>query len=244
VTKPLPPLGHSRESFPTTRWSLVLGAGDGSGAEARVALAELCRSYWYPIYAFIRRTGHDSNDAEDLTQSYFARLLEKGVIAAADQRKGRFRAFLRTDCQHFLIDQHRRRRRERAVKRFSIDTSNGEGRYKYEPADVDTPDLLFDHTWAVTLLGRVLDFLGDEYAQTGRSHVFEHLKVVLIEGKGSVPAATLATRLGLSENAVNVAVHRLRKRYRTLLAEQVAATLDDPAEIEDEIRSLFDAVRK
>jgi RNA polymerase sigma-70 factor (ECF subfamily) len=112
--------------------------------DAHEALADLCRTYWYPIYAFIRRTGYDVTDAEDLTQSYFARLLEKGVIAAADQRKARFRSFLRTDCHHFLIDQHRRRSRERAVRRISIDTSDGEGRYRYEPADVDTPDRLFD----------------------------------------------------------------------------------------------------
>jgi RNA polymerase sigma-70 factor (ECF subfamily) len=243
VTNPLLPPGHSRESFPTTRWSLVLEAGDAD-VDAHEALAELCRTYWYPVYAFIRRTGYDANDAEDLTQSYFARLLEKGVITAADQRKGRFRAFLRTDCHHFLIDQHRRRSGERAVARTSIDTSDGEGRYQYEPVDRDTPDRILDRAWAVTLLGRVLELLGDEYARSGRSLVFDHLKVVLVEGGRSVSAATLAARLGLSENAVNVAVHRLRKRYRAILEEQVAATLDDPAEIADEIRSLFDALTK
>lgn len=212
--------------------------------DAHKALAELCRIYWYPIFAYIRRTGHDANDAEDLTQTYFARLLEKGVIAAADQRKGRFRAFLRTDCHHFLIDQHRRHSRERAVASISIDTSDGEGRYRHELADGNTLDHHFDRTWAVTLLGRVLELLGEEYARSGRSLHFDQLKIVLVEGRRSISAATLAARLGISENAVNVAVHRLRKRYRTILEEQVAATLDDPAEIADEIRSLFDALTK
>jgi RNA polymerase sigma-70 factor (ECF subfamily) len=244
VTEPLDPHRHQTESFQTTCWSLVLGAGNRAGSEARDALATLCGAYYYPIYAFIRRKGHDPDDAQELTQDYFARLLEKGVIAAADRRKGRFRAFLRPDCQHFLIDRYRRSRaRDGGTAPRSIETRDAEGRYQIEPVDGMTPDRLYDRAWAMTLLDRVLGLLADEYAAKGRSGVFDRLKIILTHGKGAVPVATLATQLGTTEGAVQVAVHRLKKRYREILQAQVAATLDDPSEMDDEIRSLFDAVR-
>jgi RNA polymerase sigma-70 factor (ECF subfamily) len=206
MTQPLDPQNHPTESFPTTRWSLILGAVDRAGPEVREALATLCGAYWYPIYAFIRRKGHDPQDAQDLTPAYFARLLEKGVIAAADRTKGRFRAFLRTDCQHFLIDQYRRRRaREGGTVPLSIDTRDAEGRYRFEPADAMTAERLFDRAWALTLLDRVLGLLAEEYAARGRTAVFDRLKVVLTQGKGAVPAATLAAQLGTTEGAVHVA---------------------------------------
>jgi RNA polymerase sigma-70 factor (ECF subfamily) len=237
-------LGIPTGSFPTTCWSLILRAGDRAGPGDREALATLCRAYWYPIYAFIRRKGYDPDDAQDLTQAYFARLLEKGVIAAAARRKGRFRAFLRTDCQHFLIDQYRGRlAREVGTVPLSIDIRNAEGRYRIEPADGMTPERLFDRAWAMTLLDRVLGLLAGEYAAKGRSEVFDRLKIILTQGKGAVPAATLAIQLGTTEGAVHVAVHRLKKRYREILQEQIAATLDDPSEVDDEVRSLFDAIR-
>jgi RNA polymerase sigma-70 factor (ECF subfamily) len=244
VSDSLDPLGQPMGSFPTTRWSLVLGARDRSRLEARAALAELCQEYWYPIYAFIRRKGHDHHDAEDVTQAYFARLLENDVIAAADRCKGRFRTFLRTDCQHFLIDQYRRRTaRGGAVRPISIDLRDAEGRYRIEPADHMTPDLIFDRAWAMTLLDRVLERLAAEFAAKGRSEVFEHLKIALTQGKGAVPAAALAARLGMTEDAVNVAIHRVRKRYREILVEHIAETLDDVSQLDDEIRSLFAALR-
>jgi RNA polymerase sigma-70 factor (ECF subfamily) len=244
VSDSLDPLGQPTASFPTTRWSLVLGARDRSRLEARAALAELCQAYWYPIYAFIRRKGNDLNDAEELTQAYFARLLEKDVIAAADRCKGRFRTFLRTDCQHFLIDQYRRRAaRGGAVRPISIDLGDAEGRYRIEPADHMTPDRIFDRAWAITLLARVLERLAAEFAAKGRSEVFDHLKVALTQGKGAVSAATLAARLGMTGDAVNTAVHRLRKRYREILVEHIAETLDDPSQMDDEIRALFAALQ-
>jgi DNA-directed RNA polymerase specialized sigma24 family protein len=221
-------------------------AADLATPEARSALAELCSAYWYPIYAFVRRKGNDAEKSLDLTQSYFQRLLEKGVLAAADRRKGRFRSFLRADCEHFLIDQHRR---EKALERgggvalLPIDAQNAEGRYRFEPADSMTPDKLFDRAWAVTLLDGVLELLAAKYAESGRAELFAHLKVVLTEGKGTVPSATLAERLGKSEEAVNTAIHRLRKDYRAILQEQIAATLDDAAQVDEEIRDLFEAVR-
>lgn len=205
-------------SFPSTRWSLIFRAGALISSEARAALTELCSLYWYPLYAFIRRKGIDPDQALDLTQSYFARLLEKGVIVGADQSKGRFRAFLRTDCQHFLIDYHRRQRvRARVLKPVSIDAGDAENRYRFEPADNMTPDRLFDRTWAMTLLDRVLGLLADEYCSNGRSEIFERLKIILTQGKGAAPAAALAAQLGMTEGAVNVAVHRLKKRYRAIL---------------------------
>jgi DNA-directed RNA polymerase specialized sigma24 family protein len=231
-------------SFPTTRWSLVIEAGSSTSPQARAALADLCSAYWYPLYAFIRRKGNDPDRALDLTQSYFARLLEHGVIARADETKGRFRAFLRTDCQHFLIDQHRRRTvRGAVISPVSIDGHDAEDRYRFEPVDTLTSDRLFDRAWASTLLDRVLDLLAREYAAKGRSEVFDRLKVVLTQGKGAVSAATLAAELGKTEAAVNTAVHRLKKQYREILQEQIAATVHDASDIEDEIRSLFDVVR-
>jgi RNA polymerase sigma-70 factor (ECF subfamily) len=244
VSEPFDPPGTPAGSFPTTHWSLIFRSGDRSSPEARYALTTLCQAYWYPIYALIRRQGYDPADAQDLTQDYFARLLEKGVIAAADRRKGRFRTFLRTDCRHFLIDQFRRRRtREGETPLLSIDAGAAEGRYRFEPVDGMTPDRLFARAWAMTLLDRVLALLADEYAATGRSEVFDRLKVTLTQGKGAVPAATLAAELGTTESAIYVAVHRLKKRYRDILQEQIAATLDDPSEVDDEIRSLFAAIR-
>ena len=190
------------------------------------------------------RRGHRSEESRDLAQDYFTRLLEKGVIAAADRSKGRFRAFLRTDCQHFLIDHHRRQRvRAGVLKSVSIDVDDAENRYRLEPADDWTPDRLFDRAWATTLLDRVLRSLAQEYAQTGRADVFDRLKVVLSQGKGAVPAAELAAQLRTTEGAVHTAVHRLKKRYRAILLREIAATLDDPSEVDEEIRWLFDAIR-
>jgi RNA polymerase sigma factor (sigma-70 family) len=245
VTETLDPSGHPTESFPKTRWSLVIGAGHRSSPAARNALATLCQAYWYPIYAFIRRKGHTADDALDLTQSYFARLVEKGVIAAADQRKGRFRVFFRTDCQHFLIDHSRRKRvRARVLKTVSIDADDAESRYTFEPADGMTPDRLFDRDWAMALLDQVLGLLAEEYRAKGTAHVFDRLKLVLSQGKGAVPAAELASQLGMTEGAIHTAVHRLKKRYRALLQQEITATVDDPSEVDEEIRWLFDAIRR
>jgi len=229
-------------SFPSTRWSLVVQASSPASSQARDALNELCSAYWYPIYAFIRRKGNDPDRALDLTQDFFARLLEKDLLASVDQRKGRFRSFLRTVCANFLIDNWRSKP-EAEIVPISIDARDAEGRYLIEPADSVTAENLFDRAWAITLLDRVLALLAAEYAATGRAQLFDRLKVVLTEGKGVVRAAELAEQLGMTENAVNGANYRLRERYRAILQDQIAATLGNPAEMDDEIRSLFDALR-
>jgi DNA-directed RNA polymerase specialized sigma24 family protein len=237
------PIINASGRFPSTHWSLITRAGSSEAPDARAALAELCSAYWYPVYAFIRRKGNGHDQALDLTQGFFARLLEKGTVASAEPGKGRFRAFLRTDCQHFLIDQFRRRTAWGSeISTVSIDARGAEDRYRFEPADTLTPDRLIDRAWALTLLDKVLDLLAGEYASKGRSELFGHLKIALTQGKGAVPAATLAAELGKTEEAVNMAVHRLRKRYREILEEQIGTTLDDPSEMEDEIRSLFAAI--
>lgn len=241
------PLEPSKVAFPTTHWSRVVAAGDPATAEARAAMAELCAAYWYPIYALIRRRGHPAEEARDLTQDYFARLLEKGILAAADPSRGRFRAFLRTDCGFFLA--HRRehdaaQKRGGGVADFSIDIRDAEGRYFREPADVGlTPDRLFDRAWAIGLLEAVLDHLAREHDGAGQAERFEVLARAL-DGGRSVPYAALAAQLDTSETAVQAAVSRLRKRYRAILREQIAATLDDPTEaaIDAEILDLFAAL--
>jgi len=235
----------SAARFPTTHWSRVVAAG-GSGAPlAREALAELCRAYWFPLYAYIRRRGHDPDRALDLTQDLFVRLLEKGVLAAADPARGRFRTFLRAVCADFLANC---RDRENALKRgggrpiVPIDSDEAEGRYAREPTHVLTPERIFDRNWALILLGRVLEQLSEEYRVAGQSLTFEVLSPVLTDGSRVVAYATLAARLSTTEGAVRVAAHRLRRRYGERLRKEIAATVDEPAEVDDEIRDLFAAL--
>jgi len=239
------PNQHPAGRFPTTHWSCIIKAGDPSAPGTRDAVAALCQSYWYPLYTFIRRRGHDPDEALDLVQEYFARLLEGRVFKAADPARGRFRTFLLTDCEHFLAKQHIR---AEALKRggdhviVSIDAVEAEGRFGREPAHDLTAERLFERTWALTLLDRVLGLLRDEYRQAGRGDLFDLLKVVLSDGPGAIRYATIASEMGTTEGAVGVAVHRLRKRYGTLLHEEIAATVGDPSEVEDEVRALLTAV--
>ncbi len=235
----------SAARFPTTHWGLVVAAGDRATPEAREALAGLCRDYWYPLYAFVRRKGCGPDEAADVVQGYFVRLLEGGVLGAADPVKGRFRGFLMADCSYFLAH---RRARASAGKRgggrvpIPIDALEAEGRFGREPSHDLTPERLFERAWAVTLLRGVLDRLGDEYRGDGRGPTFDAIKFVLTDGPGAVPYAAIADRLVTTEGAVQAAVHRLRRRYAALLRERIAATVGDPAGVEDEIRDLFEAL--
>jgi RNA polymerase sigma-70 factor (ECF subfamily) len=220
----------------------VVDAGNPDPSRARDALAGLCKVYWYPLYTFIRRRGYSSEDALDLVQEYFARLLEKVVIAAADPDRGRFRTFLMTDCSHFLSHHRARasaRKRGGGRSVLSIDARDAEDRFLSEPADHLTPERIYERTWALTLLGRVLALLRAESVRSGREAVFDRLKSVLTGDAGSVPYAVLAADLGMTEDATKAAAYRLRRRYGALLREQIIATVGDPAEVEDEIRALF-----
>jgi RNA polymerase sigma-70 factor (ECF subfamily) len=228
--------------FPTTRWSRVVQAGGPEGPQAQEALADFCRAYWFPVYAYIRHRGHDEDRAADLAQDYFARLIEKGTLAAADPGKGRFRAFLLADLAFFLADA---RDRQAALKRgggVRFVPLDAEERYRSEPVDGMTPERVFDRAWALSLLSGVIDRLRAEQAEAGRADAFEALKEVLTDGPRTVPYAELARRLGTTEGAVQAAAHRLRKRYKALLLETIAATVDDPAEVDDEVRALFAAL--
>jgi RNA polymerase sigma-70 factor (ECF subfamily) len=236
-----PAPGH----FPTTRWSRVVLAGDPDAPQARESLAELCNAYWYPLYAYIRRRGYRPEEARDLTQDFFARLLEKGLLAEADPSRGRFRSFLRTVCAHFLANRHDRehaRKRGGGRTTLPIDANTAEGRYALELADGLTPERIFDRSWALTLLGRVLDQLGQEYDEAGKAATFEALRDQLA-GDPDVPSyAAVAARLGTTEGAARVAALRLRRRYGELLRGEIASTLAEPAEVDDEIQDLFAAL--
>jgi RNA polymerase sigma-70 factor (ECF subfamily) len=233
--------------FPTTRWSRVARAAGPPTPEASAALAELCGSYWYPIYALIRRKGFSADAALDLTQDYFARLLEKGTVAAADPAKGRFRAFLLADCSFFLAD---RRDRDRALKRggghpvLSIDARDAEGRFLLEPSHDRTPERMFERDWALALIARALGRLETHYAETGRSALFRSLKPFLSSDRAAAPRAAVAAELGMTDGTLRVALHRLRARFAAGLREEVAATLRDDGDeaIEEELQALFAVV--
>jgi RNA polymerase sigma-70 factor (ECF subfamily) len=231
--------------FATTHWSMVVAAGRRSSPQAQEALATLCRAYWYPLYVFIRRQGLSAHEAQDLTQEFFLRLLEKEFLADVNREKGRFRSFLLAACKHFLSNE---RDRARAKKRgggrgvVSIDAVYAESRYRLEPTDDLTPEKLFQRRWAMTLLEQVLEALKSESVRMGKGDQFDQLKVFLTAGKGPSSHRKAAEKLGMSESAVKVGVHRLRKRYRQLLHDEIAKTLNEGDSVEDEIRELFEAL--
>lgn len=226
--------------FSTTQWTLVLAAGTrGVGAEA--ALERLCALYWPPIFAYVRRRGHSSDEAADLTQGFFARLIEKGDLKSADRSRGRFRTFLLSACQHYLANQwHRERAQKRGGGRhpLSLDAETGEALTLRALAHDETPELLFQRQWCMTLLSCVLQDLRDEYHASGRSAIFEGLKRFL-GGDDDPGYAETAAVLGMAPGAVKVAVHRLRGRYRDALRERVAATVASGDDVEGEIRHLL-----
>jgi RNA polymerase sigma-70 factor (ECF subfamily) len=231
--------------FPTTCWSRIVAVRDRTTPEEREALAELCAAYWYPLYAFIRRKGHGPEEARDLTQDYFVRLLERGTVPAADPLRGRFRSFLLADLTRFLIDRHRHdgaARRAGDFATLSIDARDAENRYLREPADEWTPERFFERAWALALLEGVLARLRREYEGSDRGATFEVLKAVLSAGPRSISHAELARQLGSTEGAAQVAAHRIRRRYRDLVRDAIAATVAEPEDIESEIRDLFAAL--
>jgi DNA-directed RNA polymerase specialized sigma24 family protein len=233
-----------RDFFATTRWTVVVAAGRGRTPQSDLALEELCRTYWYPLYAYIRGRGYTREDAEDLTQAFFARLLEKNYLEGLSSEKGKFRAFLLAALKHFLAnewDRARRQKRGGATTPISLDWQSADARYQIDPADNLSPDKLYDRAWAVTLLERVIVRLRDESAADDKSKLFEELKPFLMAGKSAIPYAQAAASLDMTEGALRVAVHRLRRRYRELLREEIGQTLSDPAQVEEEVRALFSA---
>ena len=228
--------------FRTTRWSVVLGAGRASGT----ALTDLCAAYWYPLYAYARRKGHAPDAAEDLTQGFFAELLEKNWVVAADREKGRFRAFLLTAFKRHIGHE---REKAAALKRgggrtrLSLDFEDGERRYSREPAHDLTPERIFDRRWALTLLGRVLDGLAADMEAEGKTSLFEALRPHLTGEPAEETYREIARRLGLSEGGLKTAAHRLRARYRERLRGEISDTVSDPADVQDEIRALMEALR-
>jgi RNA polymerase sigma factor (sigma-70 family) len=228
--------------FVTTLWSVVTAAGGESSATTRSALAELCRAYWYPLYAYVRRQGYGAHDAEDLTQGFFAWLLESDHLRVADPERGKFRSFLLARLKNFLSDE---RKKARAQKRgggqplVSLDAQSAEERYHQEPATQQTPERIFDQRWAMTVLEQAVARLRAEYVAADRTELFEALKHFQ---SGDAPSASyrdVAVRLGLSESAVKSAIFRLRQRHRELLRAEIAQTVTTPDEADDEIRYLI-----
>jgi len=229
--------------FPTTRWTLVIAAGDPRRQDARSALVSLCENYWYPLYAYLRRRGYPADRAQDLTQEFLIRVLEGRYLDRADPDKGRFRSFLSTSLKFFVADEEDR---NRAYKRgggvvVPLDFSSGEERYQREPAHDETPERIFERRWALSVLDRVVEKLRVEFVQHGRLEHFDRLKVFLL-GQSTASYAALAREMNTSEGALKVAVHRLRKRYRELFRQEIADTVADPTEIESELRYLAAAL--
>lgn len=226
--------------FETTCWSVVLAAG-GDSSKAEDAMASLCRAYWPPLYAFIRRWGHSPDDAADLTQAFFADLLARGDVRGVDPARGRFRSFLMACCRNFLCND--RRRSSRAVQSpVSIDAVDGERQYLAEPVDLLTPEQIFDRRWALSVLSRALAAIRDEYERTGRGELFQRLRPTLAGEPVPGGLASVAEEMAMSEGAVQVAAHRLRRRYREAIRSTIADTVEDPSQADEELRDLFAAL--
>jgi DNA-directed RNA polymerase specialized sigma24 family protein len=230
-----------RSRFATTQWSLVLAAGKRGSVDAEEALARLCALYWYPIFAFVRRRGHPIDEAQDLTQGFFTRLIEKGDLSDADRARGRFRTFLLSACQHYLSNERDRMltlKRGGGCAAIPIDVAAAEGRYQRALVHEATPESLYDRQWCLTLLDNVLDSLREEYAAAGSERLFERLRGFLaMDDTGT--HADAARDLEMTSGAVKVAVHRLRRRYRDALRRRVGETVESPQEIDDEMRHLL-----
>ncbi len=231
--------------FQTTLWTAVRSAGDHSSPRSEAALAQLCQTYWMPVYAFIRKRGSPREEAADLTQSFFAKFLEMNTVARADRGRGRFRSFIMSSLGNFLCDEHDR---ASALKRgggkpiLSLDFQHAELEFSQESTKPTTPSTTFEKHWATTLLNRVMQRVEAEQRQNGRGDLFEHLQRHLWGDSDSVPYGELARRLGMSMVNLRVSAHRIRQRYREILREEIADTVDTDAEIEGEIRHLMRVV--
>jgi len=227
--------------FTTTHWSVVLAAGQADAPEAGEALEKLCRAYWYPLYAYVRRRGHGHEDAQDLTQAFLLQLLERKSFARVAPGKGRFRSFLLAGLNYFLADAGDRARAQKrggGQPALSFDAQTAEQRYRLEPVDELSPDKLFERQWALALLDEVLARLEKEFREAGKAGLFQRLRVFLVAGRGEATYAEVAAGLGLTSEAVKKAVQRMRHRYYALFREAIAQTVASPVEVEDEMRYL------
>jgi RNA polymerase sigma factor (sigma-70 family) len=232
--------------FTTTRWSVVLAAADDKApTRAREALAALCVTYWYPLYAYVRRQGNTADDAQDLTQEFFLRLFEKESLQHVERDRGRFRSYLLGAMKHFLSDQWDRNTAEKrggGKLHASLDFRDAENRYSIEPAKGLTPEQIYERRWTLTVLDNVLSRLQNEYTGSGKARLFDRLKGFLTASDKDDSMGKAASELGMTEGAVKVATHRMRRRYGQLLQDEIAETVATPEDVEDEIRHLFEAL--
>jgi len=231
--------------FATTHWSVISAAGKSSSPQQKLALETLCQSYWFPLYAYLRRRGYDTHQAEDFTQAFFAHILEKKDLETADPKYGKFRSFLLVRLKYFLSDE---RDRAQAKKRgggrnvLSLSIQNAEGQYALEPAIQLSPEMLFEKSWALTVLERTMGRLEAEMADKNKQKLFDCLKVYLTTDKDAIPYENMAAELEMTEGSIRVAVHRLRRRYRKLLRDEIAQTVGDEDQIDEEMGCLFAAL--
>ena len=238
-------LPYEQSEFATTQWSVVLRAAQPDDSAARSALEKLCRRYWFPLYAFARRRVSEVHEAQDLTQAFFLRLLEKNSLAAASPERGRFRSFLLASLKNFLANEWDRataQKRGGRRERLSLDWETGESRLSFEPSHADTPEREFERQWALTLLDVVIQRLQDEFVSAGKLRQFELLKETLTGSRAALDYRAIAVELQMSEESARQAAHRLRKQYRELLREEVAHTVESPDEVENEIGRLLAAL--
>lgn len=235
---------QSHQAFVTTHWTQVLLAADYHSPDSAQALEKLCQSYWPPLYCYLRRDGRSSHEAEDLTQAFFARLLERNTLAMANPERGRFRNFLLTALKNFVVNEWRSEHTQKKGGQFqilSLDAQTAENHYVAEPGDHLTPEVLYDKQWALTVVERVMDRLRAEYTTIGKADLFEDLKPFLA-AKKATPHAELAKKHGIPVSTIGVIIYRLRERYGELLREKIAAIVNEPSEIDDEIRYLIAAL--
>jgi RNA polymerase sigma-70 factor (ECF subfamily) len=230
--------------FATTQWSMVVAAGAVT-PQAGAALTRLCQAYWVPLYSFLRRKGYQPSEAEDLVQGFFTRLIEKAVVAAADRNRGKFRSFLISSLQHYVADERDRQqagKRGGKAQKLSLDFGAAEETYSLEPYSNLTPEKVFERRWALELINQVLAQLKKEYVEAGKAEAFRYLSPCLTRGSETVGYAEIGGKLGISADAAKMAASRLRRRYGELLRQTIADTVETPADIDDEIRYLFNAI--
>lgn len=231
--------------FLTTRWSMVAAAGKGQSSEAGDAMADLCKAYWYPLYAFLRRSGKGQVEAQDLTQAFFTSLIEKRGLRAAEPNKGRFRSYILGALRHFLSNEHDRAaalKRGGEFKFHSLDWESAEGKLGPEPQARTSPESAFDRDWALVLVDRAFERTRDDFERAGKATLFAALSTCLTEGEPPKPYSELCADLDLGEGAFRVAVHRARRHFRECLRREIAETLSDPSKLDEELNSLFGAL--